>query len=217
MNLPSMSTEGIRLLVVDDHPMVLKGLTATIEQERDMEVVASASTAQRALELFRQTRPDVTIMDITMTPEMTGIEAIRVIRREFPGARIIVLSAYQGDDLIFRALQAGAVTYLLKESLGDNLIPIIREVHFGGGQIPPEVARKLANRVSQIALTTREIDVLKLVAEGLRNKEIAARLGVSNQTIEFHVKNTLAKLRVNDRTKAVTVAVRRGIIDISNV
>jgi DNA-binding NarL/FixJ family response regulator len=194
--------------------MVLKGLTATIEQELDMEVVASAATGHRALELFRETRPDVTIMDVTMTPEMTGIEAIQVIRREFPGARIVVLSAYHGDDLIYRALQAGAVTYLLKESLGDNLIPIIREVHSGRGPIPPEVARKLANRVSQIALTSREIEVLKLVAEGLRNKEIAARLGISNQTIEFHVKNVLTKLRVNDRTKAVTVAVRRGIIDI---
>lgn len=209
-----MSAQRIRVLVVDDHPIVLKGLIATLEPELDMEVVASAATAHQALELFRETRPDVTIMDITMTLEMTGIEAILAIRREFAEARIVVLSAFRGDDLISRALQAGAVTYLLKETLGDNLVPIIREVHSGGRPIPPEIGRKLANRISQRALTTREIEVLKLIAEGLRNKEIAARLAIGDQTVEFHVKNILSKLGVNDRTKAVSVGVRRGIIDI---
>jgi two-component system, NarL family, response regulator len=209
-----MSAPRIRVLLVDDHPIVLKGLIATLEPELDMEVVASAATAHQALELFKKTRPDVTIMDIKMTREMTGIEAILAIRREFAEARIVVLSAFHGDDLIFRALQAGAITYLLKETLGDNLVSIIREVHSGGGPIPPEVARKLANRISQSVLTARETEVLKLIAEGLRNKEIAARLAIGNQTVEFHIKNILSKLDVNDRTKAVSVGVRRGIIDI---
>ena len=211
-----MDSQPIRILIVDDHPMVIKGLIATLEPEPDMEVVASATTGRRAMDLFRETRPDVTVMDVTMTPEMTGIDAIAAIRREFPDARIVVLSANKGDDVIYRALQAGAVTYLLKEALGDNLVPIIREVHAGGGPISPEIGRKLADRLSQITLTPREIEVLRLVAEGLRNKEIAASLDISVQTAEFHVKNILAKLGVNDRTKAVTVAVRRGIIDIGN-
>jgi DNA-binding NarL/FixJ family response regulator len=211
-----MDNKRIRILIVDDHPMVLKGLIATLEPEPDMEVVGSAASGSRAIELFREARPDVTVMDVTMSAEMTGIEATAAIRREFPNARIVVLSANQGDDTIYRALQAGAVTYLLKETLGDNLVPIIRDVHAGGGPIPPEVGRKLADRVSQIALTPREIEVLRLIAEGLRNKEIAASLTISVQTAEFHVKNILAKLGVNDRTKAVTVAMRRGIIDIGN-
>jgi DNA-binding NarL/FixJ family response regulator len=207
-------SELIRVLIVDDHPMVLKGLKATLEPEPDMEVIGSARTGARAIELFQETKPDVTVMDITMTPEMTGIEAMKAIRREFPGARFVMLSASKGNDVIFRSLQAGAATYLLKETLGDNLVGIIRDVHSGGGPIPADVARQLADRVSQPALTAREIEVLRLVAEGLRNKEIAARLAISGQTAEFHVKNILAKLGVNDRTKAVTVAVRRGIIDI---
>lgn len=127
-----MDNQRIRILIVDDHPMVLKGLIATLEPEPDMEVVASAASGSRAIELFRETRPDVTVMDVTMTPEMTGIEATAAIRREFPDARIVVLSANKGDDVIYRALHAGAVTYLLKEALGDNLVPIIREVHAGG-------------------------------------------------------------------------------------
>jgi DNA-binding NarL/FixJ family response regulator len=211
-----MDNQRIRILIVDDHPMVLKGLIATLEPEPDMEVVGSAATGGRAIELFRETKPDITVMDVTMTPEMTGIEAIATIRREFPDARIVVLSANKGDDVIYRALQAGAVTYLLKEALGDNLVPIIRDVHAGRGPISPDIGRKLADRVSQLSLTPREIEVLRLIAEGLRNKEIAASLTISVQTAEFHVKNILAKLGVNDRTKAVTVAVRRGIIEIGN-
>ena len=211
-----MASQRIRILIVDDHPLVLKGLIATLAPEPDIEVVASAATGARAIELFRETRPDVTVMDVTMTPEMTGIDAIAAIRREFPDARIVVLSANKGDDVIYRALHAGAATYLLKEALGDNLVPIIREVHAGGGPISPEIGRKLADRVSLLALTPREIEVLRLIAEGLRNKEIAASLAISVQTAEFHVKNILAKLGVNDRTKAVTVAVRRGIIEIGN-
>lgn len=179
-----------------------------------MEVVGSAGTGKLGCELFREKVPDVTIMDLTLTPEMSGIQAIQAIRGEFPNARIIVLSAYKGDEDIYRALQAGAATYLLKESLGDDLIPIIREVHAGGGPIPPQVGRKLADRVKQLTLTAREMEVLQLVATGMRNKEIAAALNISDETTQGHVKNIFSKLNVHDRTEAVTVAIRRGIIHI---
>ena len=204
----------IRILIVDDHPIVRKGLAATIEPEPDMEVAGSAGTGKQACELFREKVPDVTIMDLTLTPEMSGIQAIQAIRREFPNARIIVLSAHKGDEDIYRALQAGAATYLLKESLGDDLIPIIREVHAGGGPIPSQVGRKLADRVKQLTLTVREMEVLQLIATGMRNKEIGGALNISEETIQGHVKNILAKLHVHDRTEAVTLAIRRGIIHI---
>ena len=179
-----------------------------------MEVVAAAATGKEAVELFRENRPDVTIMDLKMTPDMTGIQAIQAIRREFPHARIIVLSAYKGDEDIHRALQAGAVTYLLKETLGDDLVPIIREVHAGGGPIPQHVARKLADRLTLAVLTSRELAVLQLMALGKLNKEIAGQLGITEQTTQGHVKSILSKLNVHDRTEAVTVAIRRGIIHI---
>jgi DNA-binding NarL/FixJ family response regulator len=207
-----MTDAPIRVLVVDDYAIVRKGLEAVIRPESDMQVVATTGTGRKAVELFASLRPDVTIMDLSLTLEMTGIQAIQAIRAEFPDARIIVLSAYKGDEDIFRALQAGAVTYLLKETLGDDLIPIIREVHAGGGPIPPEVGRKLADRVTQAALTVREIEVLELVAKGMRNKEIGASLHISTQTAEGHLKSILLKLNVHDRTEAVTVAVRRGFL-----
>lgn len=209
------SIQRIRVLVVDDHPMVLKGLVATLSAERDIEVVGSANSGPQALARFTELKPDVTLMDVTMGAEMNGIEAIRMIRSHCAEARVIVVSANCGDEVIYRALQAGAVTYLLKETLGDDLVPIIREVHAGKGRIPPDVARKLADRVSRTALTTREIEVLGLIAEGLRNKEIAAQLEIVDQTVEFHIKNIFSKLGVNDRTKAVTVAIRRGIIHMA--
>jgi DNA-binding NarL/FixJ family response regulator len=199
---------------VDDHAIVRKGLTAILDPEPDMEVVAAASTGKQAIELFRATNPDVTIMDLSLTPEMSGIEAIRAIRREFAGARIVVLTASKGDEDIYRALRAGAATYLLKDTLGDDLVPIIREVHAGGGPIPPYVARKLADRVAMSSLTARESEVLQLVARGLRNKEISVSLGIAETTIQGHMKNILSKLNVHDRTEAVTVAVSRGIIHI---
>src|SRR6185369_8624005 len=142
----------------------------------------------------------------------SGIQAARSIRREFPQARIVVLSAYKGDEDIYQALHAGAITYLLKETLGDDLAPIIREVHAGGGPIPPHVARKLADRLTQPMLTPRELDVLRLMTKGLRNKEIGAELGISEQTTQGHIKSIFSKLNVHDRTEAVTVALRRGII-----
>jgi two-component system NarL family response regulator len=209
-----MDQPRIRILIVDDHPIVRKGLAATLAPEPDMEVVGSAATGKQAVDLYREQRPDVTIMDLTLTPDMTGIQAIQTIRREFPDTRIIVLSAYQRDEDIYRALHAGAVTYLLKESLGDDLIPIIREVHAGGGPVPSQVGRKLADRIKQPALTTRELDVLQLIADGMRNKEVAASLGIGEETVQGHVKNILSKLHVHDRTEAVTVAIRRGIIHI---
>jgi DNA-binding NarL/FixJ family response regulator len=211
-----MSQKPIQILIADDHPMVLKGLAATIDPEPDMEIVGFASTGDQAVRLFLEKRPDVTIMDLNLTPEMSGIEAIQMIRRECPDARVIVLSAHKGDDEIFRALQAGAMTYLLKESLGDDLVPIIRQVHAGGGPIPADVARKLADRLSRPSLTAREIQILQLVAEGMRNKELAGSLGISEQTAQGHIKNILSKLKVNDRTEAVTVALRRGIIRITD-
>jgi DNA-binding NarL/FixJ family response regulator len=194
--------------------MVRKGLAATIEPEADMEVVGSTGEGRLACELFREKVPDVTIMDLTLTPEMSGIQAIQAIRGEFPGARIVVLSAYKGDEDIYRALQAGAATYLLKESLGDDLISIIREVHAGGGPIPSQVGRKLADRVKQLTLTARELEVLQLIATGMRNKEIGGALNISEETAQGHVKNIFAKLNVHDRTEAVTLAIRRGIIHI---
>lgn len=210
-----MQQARIRVLIVDDHPIVLKGLAAAIDPEPDLEVVGSAATGKGAVDLFREKRPDVTIMDLTLTPEMTGIQAVQAIRRECPDARIIVLSAYKGDEDIFQALRAGAVTYLLKETLSDDLVPIIREVHAGGGPIPPEVGRRLADRVSQPHLSTREIEVLQLVAKGMRNKEIAATLHISEETVQGHIKNIHSKLNVHDRTEAVTLAIRRGILRIT--
>jgi two-component system, NarL family, response regulator len=203
----------IRVLVVDDHPMIRAGLTATIEPEPDMTVVGSASTGREGLELYRQHQPDVMLIDLKM-PEMGGVEAIRTIRAEFPSAKIIVVSTYQGDEDIYRALEAGAVTYLLKDTLAERMIGVIREVAQGGRPIPPEVAERLTGRMFQPALTNRETEVLQLIARGMRNKEIAAELNISDETAQGHVKNILAKLSVHDRTEAVAVAIRRGIVHL---
>ena len=178
-----------------------------------MTVVGSASTGREGLEQYRQHQPDITLMDLRM-PDMGGVEAIRTIRAEFPSAKIIVLSTYQGDEDIFRALEAGAVTYLLKDTLADKMVGIIREVAGGGRPILPEVAQRMTKRMFQSALTNREIELLQLVARGMRNKEIAAELKISEETVQGHVKNILAKLSVHDRTEAVAVAIRRGIVHL---
>jgi len=203
----------IRVLVVDDHPMIRAGLIATIGPEPDVTVVGSASTGREGLEQYRQHQPDITLMDLRM-PDMGGVEAIRSIRAEFPSAKIIVLSTYEGDEDIFRAIEAGAVTYLLKDTVAEKIVGIIREVAGGGRPILPEVAQRLTERMFQAALTNREIEVLRLVARGLRNKEIAAELKISDETVQGHVKNILAKLSVHDRTEAVAVAIRRGIVHL---
>ena len=208
-----MPNTPIRVLVVDDHPMIRAGLTLTISPEPDMTVVGSASTGREGLEQYRQHQPDITLMDLRM-PEMGGVEAIRTIRAEFPSAKIIVLSTYQGDEDIFRALEAGAVTYLLKDTLAEKMVGIIREVAGGGRPILPEVAQRMTERMFQAALTNREIEVLQVVARGMRNKEIAVELKISEETVQGHVKNILAKLSVHDRTEAVAVAIRRGIVHL---
>lgn len=203
----------IRVLCVDDHRLVLDGLMLIIQAQRDMRVVASATSGQEAVALFRRHQPDVTLMDMQL-PGMSGLEAIEEIRSGCADARIIVVTMYQGDEDIFRALEAGAATYLLKDTLSTELIHVIREVYEGRRPMSQEVRTKLSERARLGALTAREIDVLELVSRGLRNKEVAATLGLSEATVQVHVKNILAKFHVNDRTAAVNIALRRGIIHI---
>jgi two-component system NarL family response regulator len=206
-----MSPPIITVLCVDDHPVVLDGISQKISSQGDMRVVGLATDGRQAVELFKRVRPDVTLMDLQL-PTTSGLQAIRAIRSEDPKARIVVLTMYQGDEDIFRALESGAATYLLKDTLSDDLVRVVREVYAGSTTLPPNVATRLAARSTQRGLTTREVEVLERIAEGLRNKEIGAVLRISEETVQVHVKNILAKLGVNDRTAAVTVAFRRGII-----
>jgi two-component system NarL family response regulator len=208
-----MEQRRIRILVMDDHALMRVGLVASIGGEPDMEIVAAACNGKEAVEFFRQHRPDITLMDLKM-PVMGGVEAIQAIRGEFPSAKVIVLSTYEGDDDIFRALEAGATSYLLKDTLAEDLVRVIREVFAGGRPLPAPVAKRLADRMLHPDLTARELDVLRLIARGMRNKEIAAQLGISEETTQGHVKNILSKLGLHDRTEAVAVAVRRGIVHI---
>jgi len=210
----SDTTPRIRVLCVDDHRVVLDGLALLIGRQPDMEVVASAATGEQAVALFRQHQPDVTLMDLQL-PTMTGLEAIRAIRREYPGARVVVLTMYQGDEDIYRALEAGAATYLLKDALSDELVRVVREVHAGGRPIPPNVTAQLAARKTHPPLTPREVDVVELISKGMRNKEIAVALGITEETAKVHVKNILAKLNVHDRAAVITVALRRGMIHVN--
>lgn len=204
---------AIRVLCVDDHRLMREGIAVVIGRHEDMEVVASAANGEQAIELFTALRPDVTLMDLQL-PMMSGLDTISAIRAIDPSARIIVLTMYQGDEDIHRALDAGAATYLLKDAIVDDLSRMVREVHAGGRPIPPDVAAILAARNAKAALSPREVGVLKLIADGCRNKEIAAALQISNETVKVHVKSILTKLSVSDRTAAVTVAVRRGIIHV---
>jgi DNA-binding NarL/FixJ family response regulator len=206
-----LSRSSIRVLCVDDHALVRDGITLIVDSQPDMKVVASAATGTEAVIRFRTHRPDVTLMDLQL-PTMTGTEAIRAIRAETADARIIVLTMYHGDEDIYQALEAGAATYLLKDTLSRDLIRIIREVHAGGRPIPSEIADSLARRPTQASVTPREREVLKVMAEGMRNKEIAAVLGITEETVHAHVKNIFFKLNVRDRTAALTAAIRRGII-----
>jgi DNA-binding NarL/FixJ family response regulator len=203
----------IRVLTVDDHPLLRGGIAGAINAQHDMTVVAEASDGEEALACFRIHRPDVTLMDIRM-PKINGIDAILAIRKEFPWARIVVLTTYGGDIQALRAFKAGAVGYLLKSMLRTELIETIRIAHSGMRRIPPEIALELAEHAGDEALTTREIEVLRDVAKGNSNKIIAARLAISEHTVKGHLKNILAKLEASDRTHAVMIALKRGFLDI---
>ncbi len=203
----------IRVLTVDDHALLRKGIRALIGAETDMQLVAEASTGREAVEEFRTHRPDITLMDLQM-PDMNGIEAIIAIRGEFPDARIIVLSTYSGDVQVVRALKAGARGYLLKGNVNKELLATIRAVHAGQKRIPTEVASDLAEHTGEDDLTEREIEILRLISAGNANKEIAAQLNLAEDTIKRHVTNILSKLRANDRTHAVTIGLKRGIIEL---
>ncbi len=202
----------IRVLCVDDHPLLREGIAALIGNQSDMELVAEACNGREALELFRKHHPDVTLMDLQM-PEMGGIDAISAIRGEFPEARIIVLTTHAGDFQVSRALKAGARAYLLKGMLRKELLETIRAVHAGQKRLSMEVAAEIAEHITDDALTPREIEVLRLVAGGNANKEIAARLSLTEESVKSHISNILSKLQANDRTHAVTIGLKRGIID----
>jgi DNA-binding NarL/FixJ family response regulator len=204
----------LRILVADDHFIVRSGLVALIESEPDMEVVAQASDGAQAVEFYARHKPDVALLDIRM-PAKSGNEAIELIRRDFPNAHILVLTAYSGDEDIHKALEAGALGYVLKSSSGDVLIPAIRAVAAGERWIPQDVASRLAARKTYEVLTPREIEVLQEIALGRANKEIAQHLAISEYTVKDHLKNILGKLHVSARTEAVTAAVKRGIIELS--
>jgi DNA-binding NarL/FixJ family response regulator len=204
----------IRVLCVDDHPLVRKGLASILNNEADMHLIAEAGGGRDAVDLFRRHRPDVTLMDIRM-PDVDGIAAVRQIRSEFPDAKIIALTSFDGDQDIYRALEAGVRGYLLKEMVHTEVLNAIRLVHGGKRLLPPEVAERLSEYFPQHnALTPREAEVLTLVAKGLANKEIAARLGTASGTVKMHIQNILAKLGATDRTHAVTIALGRGIIHL---
>ena len=203
----------IRVLSVDDHPLVREGIAALIGIQSDMQLIGEASNGREALEQFRRHHPDITLMDLQM-PEMSGIDAIGAIRGEFPDARIIVLTTHAGDFQISRALKGGAMGYLLKDMLRKELLETIRAVHAGQKRLSAEVATEIAEHATDDILTPREIDVLRLIAKGNANKEIAGKLSLTEETVKGHVKNILGKLGVHDRTHAVTIGLKRGIIDL---
>jgi len=207
------SPKPIRVLTVDDHALLREGVVATLEHQPDMTVVGEATNGAEAVERYRELRPDVTLMDLQL-PEMNGIDAIRAIRGEFPAARIIVLTTYEGDVMALRALKAGAAGYLLKGMLRRDLLDTIRAVHAGKRRIPPEIAQEIAEHQADELLSAREIDVLQLVAVGRSNKIIADELSISEETVKTHMKSILSKLSASDRTHAVTIAVKRGILTL---
>ena len=205
--------ERIRVLVADDHPVVRTGLSAVIIEQSDLELVAEAENGERAVALFREHRPDVVLMDLRM-PVMDGVEAIRTITGEFPTARILALTTYEGDADIRRALEAGARGYLLKDMLLTEVISAVRAVRRGERVIPIAVATRLAEFPERSELSEREVEVIQLVARGLSNKEVARAIGRTDETVKIHLKNIFAKLDVADRTEAVTVALTRGLIHL---
>jgi DNA-binding NarL/FixJ family response regulator len=208
-----MPGSPIRILAADDHPLIRAGVAAIIGTERDLQVVGEAATGEEAIERYRELRPDVVLMDLRM-PVMDGVAATSAILAEFPQARIVVLTTYDGDENIHRALEAGARGYLLKDMLRTELLNVIRAVHRGARAVPPPVAARLAQHTPRTVLTPREFEVLQLLAQGLSNGEIGARIGRAEGTVKVHVKNILQKLGVADRTAAVTTAVQRGFIHL---
>jgi len=209
----SSAPKLIRILTVDDHPLLRKGIATLVNAEPDMKLVGEASNGQEAIESFRLHRPDVTLMDIQM-PSFNGIEATSAIQSEFPDARIIVLTTYTGDAQVLRALKAGARAYVLKGHVHRELLETIRAVHAGQKRIPPDIAAELAEHATDDALTSREIEVLRLIAAGNSNKLVADQLSIGEATVKSHVTNILSKLGANDRAHAVTIGLKRGIIDL---
>jgi DNA-binding NarL/FixJ family response regulator len=208
-------TSQIRIMVVEDHHVVRQGLVALLKTVPDMSVVAEGADGRQAVDLFRQHEPDVTLMDLRM-PNMSGVDAVVQIRQDYPAARIIVLTTFDGDEDIYRALQAGARAYLLKGMFGEELMDAIRAVHAGKSRIPPAVAERLANRMGGPELTARELDVLRLIVHGNSNKEIGEGLHISEATVKTHINNILSKLGVTDRTQATTTALQRGIVHLDS-
>ena len=206
-------TERIRILSVDDHPLLRQGIAAIIEGQEDMILVSQASTGTEAVQQHREHRPDVTLMDLRL-PDISGIDAMIAIRADSPDARIIMLTTFEGDVEIQRALQAGARGYLLKSMPPGELVQAIRQVHAGKKRVPADVAAQLAEHMGYEKLTAREVEVLRQVAEGNRNRDIAERLFISEETVKVHLKHIMEKLGANDRTQAIAIAVRRGIIQL---
>jgi DNA-binding NarL/FixJ family response regulator len=203
----------MRLLIADDHPLLRQGIAAVIGNEKDMQIVGEVGSGREAIDRFREQRPDVTLMDLQM-PDIDGVAATTAIRAEFSDARIVVLTTYRGDALALAALKAGASGYLLKSMIGTELVEAIRSVHLGNRYIPREIAAELAAHVTDDALSPRELQVLKRVAAGNSNRVIADQLALSEDTIKAHMKNIMSKLAAKDRTHAVTIALKRGMIDV---
>jgi DNA-binding NarL/FixJ family response regulator len=208
-----VASEPIRILSVEDHPVFREGLTTIISSQPDLTLVAQAANAVEALAEFRRHRPDITLMDLRL-PGANGTDALIAIRGEFPQARIIMLTTSDSDGEIQRALRAGAAAYVLKSMPKNELLDVIRSVHSGKRHVPPEVAARLAEHLGEEDLTARELEVLRLIRDGYRNKQIADRLAIAETTVNFHIKNLVDKLGANDRTHAVIIAIRRGLLQI---